>query len=117
MAQRQTIFRALRWDVGIIGIVAISVLLYRVIQDPFFQPASSPTSEGSRPPDRTEGDILLLLPDSPSADATSFEELDCSYGWFNSLWQEYGIFWENLGYFYPQKSFDNAFSLYFLGII
>lgn len=92
MAQRQTIFRALRWDVGIIGIVAISVLLYRVIQDPFFQPASSPTSEGSRPPDRTEGDILLLLPDSPSADATSFEELDCSYGWFNSLWQEYGSF-------------------------
>ena len=92
MAQRITLWRALRWDLAVLAVGLLLVLAYRVIQDPFFQRASSASSQGSRPPDRTEGDILLLLPDSPAAVAGHFAELDCSYAWFNTLWQEYGSF-------------------------
>lgn len=92
MAERTSIWRALRWDIILLLCVALGLMSYNIIKAPFFQHASQKRSEGSRPPDRTEGDVLLLLPDGPAAEATQFSELDCSYGWFNSLWQEYGSF-------------------------
>ena len=74
--------------------VLLAVILggYYALRRPYLQRADHPQHTGSRPPDRTEGDVLLLLPDVPAAQAQSFDELDCSYGWFNALWQEYGSF-------------------------
>lgn len=92
MHQRQTIWRSLRFDFIFLGILILGVALYTFLSEPYNQEADEITSPGSRPPDRTEGDVLLLLPDVPSAHALSFSELDCSYGWFNALWQEYGSF-------------------------
>lgn len=92
MAVRPSIWRALRWDITLLLCAALATMFYQIIKTPFFQRATQERSEGSRPPDRTEGDILLLLPDGPAAEATQFSELDCSYAWFNSLWQEYGSF-------------------------
>ncbi len=86
------ILRALRWDFLAIAVLAGLWLGYEAIEEPSFRPTTSETTSGSRPPDSAEGDVLLLLPDTPSAPAGKFEELDCSYQWFNSLWQEYGSF-------------------------
>lgn len=92
MARRQTMLGALKWDLIILGFIAVAVAAVFILDDPYFRPATSPTASGSRPPDRTEGDVLLLLPDSPAADADRFDDLDCSYGWFNALWQHFGAF-------------------------
>lgn len=89
---RASTLYALRWDLILITTVTLLVALVAWLENPSVTPAEFDEMSGSRPPDRTEGDILLLLPDSPAAQATSLEDLDCSYGWFNSLWQEYGSF-------------------------
>lgn len=82
----------LKWDVLILAGIGLGYAGWTLLQDPYVQEASEATVEGSRPPDRTEGDVLLLLPDSPAATADSFDQLDCTYGWFSSLWQYYGSF-------------------------
>lgn len=92
MARRPSILAALKWDFVLIGLIAFAVLAYTMLQEPGFEPATSETTHGSRPPDRVEGDVLLLLPDTPAAEATRLDDLDCSYGWFNALWQHYGSF-------------------------
>lgn len=92
MRVRQSVAYALRWDLTIIAIAALVVTLLAWVRDPTVTVAENETVSGSRPPDRAEGDILLLLPDSPAAYAAQLDDLDCSYGWFNSLWQEYGSF-------------------------
>ena len=92
MRLRHSILHALRWDVALLLVLGMGLGLYLILKDPYIQPATQETIEGSRPPDRTEGDVLLLLPDTPSGHATAFADLDCSYGWFNALWQEYGSF-------------------------
>ncbi|MGM0556788.1 MAG: hypothetical protein ACQEVA_10460 [Myxococcota bacterium] len=92
MARRETMLGALKWDLIILALIAVALGVAAVLDDPYFRPASSAEATGSRPPDRTEGDVLLLLPDSPAAVAERFDELDCSYGWFNALWQHYGAF-------------------------
>ncbi len=90
--QRQTLFRALKWDLLAIAALIVVVVVYSLVDRPYLRQADENISEGSRPPDRTEGDILLLLPDVPAASATQLGELDCSYGWFNAMWQHYGSF-------------------------
>ncbi|MFU8804925.1 MAG: hypothetical protein ACNA8W_14015, partial [Bradymonadaceae bacterium] len=91
-ARQSSILGALKWDIGFLLLLIVLVLGYAFLQKPRFQPAVSEAVSGSPPPYRTEGDILLLLPDTPAAEAATMEELDCSYGWFNSLWQQYGSF-------------------------
>lgn len=92
MAHRPSIWRALRWDLLLLAGLMAAVGLYLALRTPHLQRADEATTDGSRPPDRTEGDILLLLPDVPAAEAQAFGELDCSYGWFNALWQKFGSF-------------------------
>jgi hypothetical protein len=92
MARKPSILGALKWDFALLALIALGFGLTAMLEDPHFQPSESPTTNGSRPPDRTEGDVLLLLPDTPAAEAGKFSELDCSYGWFNSLWQHFGSF-------------------------
>lgn len=92
MARKKTILGALKWDLVLLCIIALGGGLVLALEHPHFEPASSETTTGSRPPDRIEGDVLLLLPDSPAAAAHDFSELDCSYGWYNSLWQQFGSF-------------------------
>ncbi len=89
---RSSILFGLRWDLLAVSIIVLISGLYVWLDEPTIRPAESETVGGSRPPDRAEGDILLFLPDSPAAKAANLDELDCSYGWFNSLWQEYGSF-------------------------
>ncbi|MEZ4459954.1 MAG: hypothetical protein R3E66_09530 [bacterium] len=89
---RTSVIYALRWDLTAVLVLIMLAGAYWWLKEPTLRLAGSDTISGSRPPDRAEGDILLLLPDSPSATASNFDELDCSYGWFNSLWQEYGSF-------------------------
>lgn len=92
MARKQSILGALKWDFVLLGLIGLGFGLMAVLDNPHFEPSASETTTGSRPPDRTEGDILLLLPDTPAAEAEDFAELDCSYGWFNSLWQHFGAY-------------------------
>jgi hypothetical protein len=92
MARRTSIAGALKWDFVLIALIAGGLALTALLEEPTFQPTESERTAGSRPPDRIEGDVLLLLPDAPAASAERFDELDCSYGWFNSLWQHYGAF-------------------------
>ncbi len=82
----------LKWDMLLIGVLIVATLGYAAVREPYVGKATEERTEGSRPPDRTEGDVLLLLPDSPAAPADTFQELDCSYGWFNGLWQRFGSF-------------------------
>lgn len=89
---RQSVLWGLRWDIGVIALIVLGWLIYGALDEPSLRPAESEGVGGSRPPDRAEGDVLLLLPDSPAAEAIEFDELDCSYSWFNSLWQHYGSF-------------------------
>lgn len=91
-SNRQGIFWGLRFDIAIIVLIVVGWLIYDAFDEPSLRPTESEAMGGSRPPDRAEGDILLLLPDSPAAEAMEFDELDCSYAWFNSLWQYYGSF-------------------------
>lgn len=90
--QKQTLLRALKWDILALSALLIVMTIYNLVDKPFLREAEETQAEGSRPPDRTEGDVLLLLPDVPAASATQLSELDCSYGWFNALWQQYGSF-------------------------
>ncbi len=90
--QRQTLLRALKWDLLALSALLVVIVIYNLVDRPYLSHAEETRTEGSRPPDRTEGDVLLLLPDVPSAAATQLSELDCSYGWFNALWQHYGSF-------------------------
>lgn len=92
MARKPSILGALKWDFLLLALIGVGFGLTAMLDDPFFEPTQSKTTTGSRPPDRTEGDILLLLPDTPAAEAEKFTELDCSYGWFNALWQHFGSF-------------------------
>jgi len=92
MDRRPNLWRALRIDFALVGLIAITLTSWFILRDPYFTPAAEVRAEGSRPPDRTEGDVLLLLPDTPAAEAKNLDELDCSYGWFNALWQHYGSF-------------------------
>jgi hypothetical protein len=92
MARKPSILAALKWDFVLLALIALGFGVTAMLENPRFQPSESPTTDGSRPPDRTEGDVLLLLPDTPAAEAEKFSELDCSYGWFNSLWQHFGSF-------------------------
>ena len=90
--QRTTLLRALKWDLLALTALLIVVAFYHGVDRPYLRLAEESRLEGSRPPDRSEGDVLLLLPDAPAAAATQLSELDCSYGWFNALWQHYGSF-------------------------
>jgi hypothetical protein len=92
MARQSTILGELKWDILLLGLLLLLVWAFVLLQQPRFQPAQHDDVSGSPPPYRAEGDILLLLPDTPAAEAAEFSELDCSYGWFNSLWQHYGSF-------------------------
>ncbi|AWV90012.1 hypothetical protein [Bradymonas sediminis] len=92
MARKKTVLSALKWDLVLLGIIVLGAGLVMALEHPHFEPATSEMTTGSRPPDRIEGDVLLLLPDSPAAAAHDFSELDCSYGWYNSLWQQFGSF-------------------------
>ncbi len=92
MARRETIWTHLRWDALALIVVVFLVGAYHLIQQPRLELAESPQSSGSRPPDRTEGDVLLVLPAGPAATAQTFDALDCSYSWFNALWHHYGAF-------------------------
>ncbi|MFW5968940.1 MAG: hypothetical protein ACOCV2_15555, partial [Persicimonas sp.] len=92
MAQPTTILGQLKWDLLLVALLGAVAVVVALDDNPTTRHEESPTSEGDRPPDRSEGDILLLLPDSPGAEAKDFSELDCSYGWFNSLWQYAGSF-------------------------
>ncbi len=89
---RNSVLYALRWDIAAIAILTFLVVTYDWLSQTRVRETPSELTAGSRPPDRTEGDILLLLPDTPSAEANHINELDCSYSWFNTLWQEYGSF-------------------------
>lgn len=82
----------LRYDFVLVALLLVGWWIYDAIDEPTVRPTRSETMEGSRPPDRTEGDVLVLLPDTPAAEALNFDEIDCSYGWFNSLWAYYGSF-------------------------
>lgn len=92
MSKPSSIVHDLRWDVALIAVILGLLGLAKLLTEPHVQRVDSEAAVGSRPPDRTEGDILLLLPDTPAAPAKSFDELDCSYGWYNGLWQEFGTF-------------------------
>lgn len=86
----QTLWEHLRWDLLVLAVLGLFILGYSAIQNPRFQPAESPMSSGSKPPDHSEGDVLLILPTAPTAEAETFDTLDCSFQWFNALWQHYG---------------------------
>jgi len=90
--QRSQVLAQLKWDLLIASLVLCGWWVYSSFEKPRLRPAVQSSAEGSRPPDRAEGDTLVLLPDSPAADATNLDELDCSYFWFNALWREYGSF-------------------------
>lgn len=92
MSRRKTIWDSLKWDFLILAILGSMAFVYGLLQQPRLERAESPQTTGSRPPDRTEGDVLLLLPSSPAAVATSFETLDCGYSWYNALWHHFGTF-------------------------
>ncbi len=92
MSQPSTIWEQLRWDVLALFVVALLAVGYAAIQDPRLQPAESPQADGSKPPDRSEGDVLLVVPTAPPARAVDFDTLDCTFSWFNALWQYFGTF-------------------------
>lgn len=92
MARPRTLWDHLRWDLAALAILALLFAGWAMLQDPSFQPAESPRTDGSKPPDHSEGDILLVLPTAPAAEAHSFQTLDCSFGWFNALRQHFGTF-------------------------
>ena len=92
MARQRTILGALTWDIGALIVLGLLALLWGTLQEPSLQRTTSLQTNGSRPPDRTEGDVLLLLPATPAAQAAELRALDCSYGWFNALWHHYGAF-------------------------
>ena len=92
MNPHSNIWRSLRWDFLLLVLLSAGLGIYWLLSTPYHRDAEEAHVDGSRPPDRIEGDILLLLPDAPSAEAKEFDELDCTYGWFNILWQEYGSF-------------------------
>src|SRR5690554_6414836 len=83
MSRKKSILGALKWDLVLLGLIVLGVGLVVALEHPHFEPATSEKTTGSRPPDRIEGDVLLLLPDSPAAAAHDLGELDCSYGWYN----------------------------------
>jgi len=80
----------LKWDLLLVGLLAVGYGGYSILQEPYQREAEEVATDGARPPEQTEGDVVLLLPDAPAATATEFEELDCSYGWYSALWQHYG---------------------------
>ena len=82
----------MKWDIAALALLILGLGGYTLLRQPYVQEATHPEASGNRPPDQTEGDVLLLLPDSPAGRAEAFGELDCSYGWYNSLWQHYGSF-------------------------
>ncbi len=92
MSRRRTIWDHFRWDLLALTILGVLAFGYGALQEPRLELAESPRGDGSRPPDRTEGDILLVLPTTPAAAARSFDTLDCSYSWFNALWHQFGSF-------------------------
>lgn len=83
---------SLRWDAVAVGVLVLAAALYSYQTNPYYLAAENSGVHGSRPPDRIEGDVLLLIPDSPAANARAVSELDCTYGWFNALWQQTGSF-------------------------
>lgn len=92
MARKTSILHELRWDLLILAILLLMAGLYALLDEPYLNRAEEAETGGSRPPERSEGDVLLLLPDAPGAVAQNFPELDCSYAWYNTLWQEFGTF-------------------------
>lgn len=82
----------LKWDLLALSLLIAGYTGYSFLQEPLEQQPDEVETEGSRPPDQTEGDVVLLLPDAPAAPANDFSELDCSYGWYSALWQHYGSF-------------------------
>lgn len=92
MSQSRQIWEQLRWDLLALVILIAGVAIYAVLQQPRLYPAQHPQTQGSKPPDRTEGDVLLIVPNAPAARAVDFETLDCTFTWFNILWQHFGTF-------------------------
>ncbi len=85
-------FLRLKWDFLVIVILLGGALAFSFRDAKWVIRADNPHVQGSRPPDRFVGDILLLTPESPPDRATTFSELDTSYAWYNALWQRYGSF-------------------------
>ncbi len=92
MSRRQTLWDHLRWDLLALIVIGALTLGYAMLQQPRIQPAELALTDGSKPPDRSEGDILLVLPMAPAAQATNFATMDCTFSWFNALWQHFGTF-------------------------
>lgn len=92
MSRRRTLWGHLRWDLFLITLLVVGFVGYQWIDDPRLRDADLPLSDGSRPPDRTEGDVLLLAPDAPAVEARRFENLDCSLGWQNALNHRFGSY-------------------------
>ncbi len=92
MARRTTLWDHLRWDLLAFLILIVLVFGYSAIQEPRFRPAEPDVADGSKPPDRTEGDVLLITPVAPASQAREFEQLDCTFAWYNALWHYYGTF-------------------------
>ncbi len=82
----------LKWDFLLIVLLVLAGILFSFNDSPWIIRAQNPVLMGSRPPDRAVGDFLLLTPDTPPDRANQFSELDCSYAWYNALWQRYGSF-------------------------
>ncbi len=92
MARRRTLWDHLRWDVLLACCLIAGFVAYQWLEEPRVRPAEMPVSDGSRPPDRTEGDVLFLAPNAPSVEARRFDNLDCSLGWHNALNHTFGSF-------------------------
>ncbi len=92
MSRTETIWEQMRWDLLALLVLIVVAGGWAILQEPTFQPSESPTSEGSKPPHHSEGDVLLVLPTAPPAEARDIETLDCTFGWFNALRQHFGTF-------------------------
>ncbi|MFB6263099.1 MAG: hypothetical protein ABEL76_05660, partial [Bradymonadaceae bacterium] len=82
----------LRWDISLLGLAGLLALIVWIADLPWLIETDEPTIRGSRPPAARQGDVLLLLPDAPAGSADTFGELDCTFGWYNTLWQYFGAF-------------------------
>jgi hypothetical protein len=83
---------SLKWDAIAVAVISLAAGFFYYQNNLPLKRSDHEARQGSRPPDRLEGDTLLLLPNTPPQRADNIEQLDCTYGWFNTLTQELGSF-------------------------